>query len=145
MTCERSGPPGSCPRQTLRPPSPCLGRRSTPSRRSDTRRRWAWRSLSRASSSAPWRRCSMSTTLNEPVARPPWVVPAAIALTALPTFVAFWTGGNPRLGAAWAAVSLLLAAAVALGGRSDTIRLIRGDHDDERSLVLETQAHTITS
>jgi hypothetical protein len=87
----------------------------------------------------------MSTTLNEPLPRPPWVVPAAIALTAVPTFLAFWIGSNPGLGAAWAGVSLVLAAVVALGGRSDTIRLIRGDHDDERSLVLETQAHTITS
>jgi hypothetical protein len=72
-------------------------------------------------------------------------VPGLIALTAVPTFVAFWIGGNPQLGAAWAGVSLLFAAVIAIGGRSDTIRLIRGDHDDERSLVLETQAHTITS
>jgi hypothetical protein len=87
----------------------------------------------------------MSTALREPLPRPPWVVPAVIALTAIPVFVAFWIGGNPALGAGWATVSLVLAGIVAVGGRSETIRLLRGDHDDERSVALEHQALTITT
>jgi membrane protease YdiL (CAAX protease family) len=87
----------------------------------------------------------MSTTMNEPLPRPPWLVPLGIALTAIPTFVAFWIGGNPALGAAWAGVSLVLAVIVAAGGRSETIRLVRGEQDDERAVALESQALTITS
>jgi hypothetical protein len=87
----------------------------------------------------------MSTAMNEPLPRRPWLVPLGIALTAVPTFVAFWIGGNPELGVAWAAVSLVLAALVAVGGRSDTIKLLRGDQDDERAVALENQALTITS
>lgn len=87
----------------------------------------------------------MSTTMTEPLPRPAWLVPLGIALTAIPTFVAFWIGGNPALGAAWASVSLVLAVIVAAGGRSETIRLIRGEQDDERAVALENQALTITS
>lgn len=87
----------------------------------------------------------MQNVMTEPAPRPAWVVPALIASTAVPTFVAFWIGGNPQLGVAWACVSLVLAAVVAVGGRSETIQLIRGEHDDERSVALENQALTITS
>jgi len=87
----------------------------------------------------------VQNALTEPVPRPAWVVPALIAATAVPTFVAFWIGGNPRLGALWASVSLVLAVAVALGGRSDTMRLVRGEADDERAVALEYQALSFTS
>lgn len=87
----------------------------------------------------------MQSALTEPVSRPAWVVPVLIAATAVPTFVAFRIGGNPGLGAVWASVSLVLAAAVALGGRSETLRLVRGEADDERSVALESQALSITS
>ncbi len=87
----------------------------------------------------------MSTAMNEPLRRPPWLVPTAIALLAVPTVVAFWIGGNPSLGAAWATMYLAFAVLVAVGGRSDTIRLIRGEQDDERVVALEHQALTITS
>jgi hypothetical protein len=32
-----------------------------------------------------------------------------------------------------------------VGGRSDTIRMLRGEEDDERTLALESQAMTITA
>lgn len=83
--------------------------------------------------------------LTEPIPRRPWLMPILVAATAAPTFVAFWVGGQPAVGAAWAGVSLLLALALALGGRSETIQVIRGDADDERSLALENQALTITA
>ena len=51
---------------------------------------------------------------------PSWVVPLLVAAVALPTFVAFWIGGRPQLGALWAAVSVAFGVALAIGGRSDT-------------------------
>jgi hypothetical protein len=76
---------------------------------------------------------------------PPWMVPLLVAAVAVPTFVAFWIGGRPQLGAVWAAVSVAFGLMLALGGRSDTIRLLRGSEDDERALTLEYQATAIVA
>jgi hypothetical protein len=70
------------------------------------------------------------------------VVPLLVAAVAVPTFVAFWIGGRPELGLAWAAVSVAFGGALALGSRSDTLRLLRGADDDERARRLEHQAMT---
>lgn len=85
----------------------------------------------------------MQTTRNNRRSR--WLVPLGVAAVAVPTFVAFWIGGRPGLGAAWAAVSIVFALLLVLGGRSNTIRMLRGDEDDERTLALEWQAMTITA
>lgn len=69
-------------------------------------------------------------------------VPLLVAAVAIPTLVAFWIGGRPQLGLAWAAVSVAFGAALALGSRSDTLRLLRGADDDERARLLEHQAMT---
>jgi hypothetical protein len=69
-------------------------------------------------------------------------VPILVAAVAIPTFVAFWIGGNPQLGLVWAAVSVAFGAALAVGGRSDTLRLLRGADDDERARELEHRAMT---
>ncbi len=71
---------------------------------------------------------------------PDWVVPLLVAAVGIPTFVAFWIGGRPELGAAWAAVSVAFGLALVLGGRSDTIRTLRSSDDDERTRLLEYQA-----
>jgi hypothetical protein len=68
-----------------------------------------------------------------------------VAAVGLPTFVAFWIGGRPELGAVWAAVSIAFGLVLAVGGRSDTVRMLRGGEDDERTMVLEYQAMTITT
>ena len=65
-----------------------------------------------------------------------------VGAQAVPLFLAFWIGGRPELGLVWAAVVLGFALLLAAGGRSDTIRLMRGDEDDERTLVLEFKAST---
>ena len=78
-------------------------------------------------------------------ARPGWLVPLLVMAVAIPTFLAFWIGGLPQLGAVWAALSVAFGLLLAFGGRSDTIRLLRGDEDDERTLALEAQAMTITA
>jgi predicted MFS family arabinose efflux permease len=69
-------------------------------------------------------------------------VPPIVAALAIPTFVAFWIGGNPALGLAWAALSIGFGLALALGSRSDTLRLLRGTDDDERAQAIEYQAMT---
>jgi hypothetical protein len=71
-------------------------------------------------------------------------VPALVASLAVPTFVAFWIGGDPRAGLIWGGLSVVFGVVLALGGRSDTIRLLRGEDDDERALALETRATMVT-
>lgn len=74
-----------------------------------------------------------------------WIVPTLVAATAVPIFVAFWIGGRPQLGAVWASVNLGFALVLAVGGRSETIRVLRGDDDDERVIALELRAMTATA
>jgi hypothetical protein len=85
----------------------------------------------------------MQTEPSRPL--PEWVTPVLVAAVGLPTFVAFWIGGRPQLGALWAGVSVLFGVVLAVGGRSDTIRLLRGSDDDERTLLLESRAMTVTA
>jgi hypothetical protein len=85
----------------------------------------------------------MQTAAPSPQSRR-WV-PALVAALAIPTFVAFWIGGNPRAGLIWGSLSIAFAIVLVLGGRSNTIRLLRGEDDDERSLSLELQATTLTA
>jgi hypothetical protein len=72
--------------------------------------------------------------------QPEWLAPILVAALGIPTFVAFWIGGRPELGALWAAVSVGFGIALAVGGRSDTLRMLRGTEDDERTLLLEYKA-----
>jgi hypothetical protein len=72
-------------------------------------------------------------------------VPALVAALAIPTFAAFWIGGDPRAGLIWGSLSVVFALVLVLGGRSDTIRLLRGEDDDERTLALEYRATTFTA
>jgi len=76
---------------------------------------------------------------------PGWVVPTLVAAVAIPTFLAFWAGGRPQLGALWAGVSIAFGLVLLVGGRSDTIRILRGAEDDERALELESRAMTFTA
>jgi len=82
----------------------------------------------------------MQTEARKPA--PEWLVPVLVAAVAIPTFVAFWIGGRPELGALWAGVSVALGVLLALGGRSDTLRMLRGAEDDERTVLLEYKATT---
>ena len=71
---------------------------------------------------------------------PPWLAPALVAATAIPTFAAFWIGGNPRVGVVWAAAALLFAAVLAIGRRSEPLRILAGVDDDERTREVEIRA-----
>lgn len=85
----------------------------------------------------------MQTRRSSPQSR--WLVPVLVAAVAVPTVAAFWIGGRPELGVAWAGVSVAFAVLLLLGARSDTIRMLRGDVDDERTLVLDSKAMTVTA
>ena len=69
-------------------------------------------------------------------------MPLLVAAVAIPTFVAFWIGGRPQLGLVWAATSVVFGLVLAIGSRSDTLRLLRGVDDDERAQELEHHAMT---
>ena len=86
----------------------------------------------------------MQTTARSPLTGNPWI-PLLVAALALPIFVSFWIGGRPQVGAIWACIMVVFAIVVAVGGRSDTIRLLRGDGEDERTLALEFQASAVTA
>ena len=73
---------------------------------------------------------------------PQWLAPLLVAAVAVPTFGAFWIGGRPELGALWAAVNVAFALVIALGRRSETIQLLSGTEDDERTRLLEYKAGT---
>jgi hypothetical protein len=85
----------------------------------------------------------MHTKTRKPPA--PWVVPALVAAMGVPTFLAFWVGGRPQLGLVWAGVSVALGLLLAFGGRIDTIQILRGSADDERTLALDAQATAMTA
>jgi hypothetical protein len=71
---------------------------------------------------------------------PGWAAPTLVAATAIPTFAAFWIGGSPRTGLAWAAVALAFAAVLALGTRTEALRILAGLDDDERTRDVERRA-----
>lgn len=73
---------------------------------------------------------------------PQWLAPLLVAAVAVPTFGAFWIGGRPELGAVWAAVNVGFALVIALGRRRETIQLLSGTEDDERTRLLEYKAGT---
>lgn len=83
----------------------------------------------------------MQADHNRPL--PEWLAAVLVAAVALPTFAAFWIGGRPGLGAFWAGVNVAFAFVIVLGRRSDTIRLLSGTEDDERTRLLEYKAGTV--
>jgi len=82
--------------------------------------------------------------MDQPRPMPEWLAPLLVASLAVPTFVAFWLGGRPALGAVWASLNIAFALVLAVGGRSDTIKLLRGSEDDERAMALELRAMSLT-
>jgi len=76
--------------------------------------------------------------------RSKWFQPGvALALGAL-FFGALWIGGDPRNGIYSFLVMAGFAALILLGGRSETIRGLRGDGRDERFKQIDVAATAIT-
>src|SRR4051794_10797473 len=89
-------------------------------------RRCRSRSRSRASSAKASRRCSMTTRRY-----PKWFMPRFCVALGVACLAAFWAGGNRNQGLFSLALFAVIALVFAVGGRSDTIRGLRGDGRDE--------------
>ena len=70
----------------------------------------------------------------------PWATPSlCLALGAL-VGTAQWLGGNRRDGLMGFGVMAVIGAVFALGGRNETIRMLRGDGRDERWALIDVRA-----
>jgi hypothetical protein len=69
-----------------------------------------------------------------------WIQPIAAFVLGLIVLAAFWIGGDPVSGAIGLGVIAGFGALLLLGGRSDTIRGMRGDGRDERWEMIDLRA-----
>ncbi|MBV8195136.1 MAG: hypothetical protein JOY80_06365 [Candidatus Dormibacteraeota bacterium] len=79
-------------------------------------------------------------------ARVKWVVPAFSLLVGVAYLLAAAAGGKLQLGLEAFGVSVVFGAVILLfGGRSETIRGLRGDERDERFAMLDLRASAYTA
>jgi hypothetical protein len=69
-----------------------------------------------------------------------WFFPLFAAALGFAMFVALWIGGNPVGGIYSGTVIVAFGLVVLLGGRSETIRGLRGDGRDERFRKIDVHA-----
>jgi hypothetical protein len=74
------------------------------------------------------------------VAKSKWFAPLFAVALGLVTFVAQWIGGNPLSGLGSLGIMTGFGALLLLGGRSETIRGLRGDGRDERFRQIDIHA-----
>ncbi len=72
-----------------------------------------------------------------------WFLPAFAVSLGLVFLVAMWIGGDPRTGVYSLAIMAAFGAVILLGGRSETIRGLRGDGSDERFRQIDLAATAI--
>jgi hypothetical protein len=72
--------------------------------------------------------------------RPKWFLPAFILVLGLIIGGAQWQGGHLDRGLESLALMAAFAVAVLLGGRSETVRGLRGDGRDERFAMIDLRA-----
>ena len=77
------------------------------------------------------------------IARSKWFLPLFAVALGFIMFVAQWIGGNPRSGLVSWAILAGFGGLVLLGGRSETIRGLRGDGRDERFRQIDIHATAI--
>jgi hypothetical protein len=69
-----------------------------------------------------------------------WFLPVFSLAMGLGMWGAFWAGGDPTGGAVSFAVMAIFGAVFFFGGKSETIRGMRGDGRDERWAMIDQQA-----
>jgi len=69
-----------------------------------------------------------------------WVVPLLSIALGLVVFAAQWIGGDPGSGLVSFGILAGFGALILLGGRSETIRGLRGDGRDERFRMIDIHA-----
>jgi hypothetical protein len=74
------------------------------------------------------------------ITRSRWFLPAFAVLMGGVMFVALWIGGDLTGAVISLAIMTGFAAVILLGGRSETIRGLRGDGRDERFRAMDLQA-----
>lgn len=72
-----------------------------------------------------------------------WLLPAFSVLLGVACATAFWIGGDVRSGVFAVLLMTGLGVVVLLGGRSETIRGLRGDGSDERFERIDRDATTV--
>src|SRR5262245_95731 len=77
------------------------------------------------------------------ITRSKWFLPLFALTLGLVFFVAEWIGGDPRSGVISFAIMAGFGALVLFGGRSETIRGLRGDGRDERFRQIDIHATAI--
>jgi hypothetical protein len=77
------------------------------------------------------------------ITRSKWFLPLFSVALGLLLFAAQWVGGNPGSGLVSLGIMIAFGAVVLLGGRSETIRGLRGDGRDERFRQIDIHATAI--
>jgi hypothetical protein len=77
------------------------------------------------------------------MAKSKWFLPLFSVALGMVMFVAQWIGGNPLSGLGSLAIMTAFGALLLLGGRSETIRGLRGDGSDERFRQMDIHATAI--
>jgi len=77
------------------------------------------------------------------ITRTKWFLPLFAVALGLVVFIAQWIGGDPRGGLVSFAIVAGFGLLVLLGGRSETIRGLRGDGRDERFRTIDIHATAI--
>jgi multisubunit Na+/H+ antiporter MnhB subunit len=77
------------------------------------------------------------------ITRTKWFLPLFAVALGLVTFIAQWIGGDPGGGLVSFAIVAGFGLLVLLGGRSETIRGLRGDGRDERFRTIDIHATAI--
>jgi hypothetical protein len=75
--------------------------------------------------------------------RSKWFLPLFAVALGLVVFIAQWIGGDPGSGLVSFAILAGFGALVLLGGRSETIRGLRGDGSDERFRRIDIHATAV--
>jgi len=75
--------------------------------------------------------------------RSKWFIPAFAGVLGIVMLAALWVGGDPVGGVIALAVMCGFGGAVLLGGRSETVRGLRGDGRDERFRQIDVAATAI--
>lgn len=72
-----------------------------------------------------------------------WFLPLFCVVLGAAVFVAQWIGGDPRSGLISFAALAVFGALILFGGRSETVRGLRGDGRDERFRMIDLHATAI--
>lgn len=77
------------------------------------------------------------------VSRSRWYLPACSVALGIVMLVAQWIGGNPGSGLESLGIMTAFGALILFGGRSETIRGLRGDGRDERFAMIDLRATAV--